>query len=65
LPFQNIILKIIAKFEEDRAKIARQMWLFYENVNMDAKNRKKADELAKKILDAGNLIQVSMTGINE
>ena len=49
--FQNIILKIIAKFEEDRAKIARQMWLFYENVNMDAKNRKKADELAKKILE--------------
>ena len=49
--FQNIILKIIAKFEEDRAKIARQMWLFYENVNMDAKNRKQADELAKKILE--------------
>lgn len=49
--FQNIILKIIAKFEEDRAKIARQMWLFYENINIDAKNRKQADELAKKILD--------------
>lgn len=59
--FQNIILKIIAKFEEDRAKIARQMWLFYENVNMDAKNRKQADELAKKILeeDFKNLSQTN------
>ena len=61
--FQNIILKIIAKFEEDRAKIARQMWLFYENVNMDAKNRKQADELAKKILeeDFKNLSQTNNT----
>ena len=49
--FQNIILRIISKFEEDRAKIARQMWLFHENINIDAKNRKQADELAKKILE--------------
>ncbi|MBE0497037.1 MAG: sensor histidine kinase [Campylobacterales bacterium] len=49
--FQNIILKIISKFEEDRAKIARQMWLFYDNVNIGAKNRKQADVIAKKILE--------------
>lgn len=49
--FQNIILKIISKFEEDRAKIARQMWLFYEDINTNEKNRKQAEELAKRILE--------------
>ncbi|MCT7567826.1 sensor histidine kinase [Aliarcobacter butzleri] len=49
--FQNIILKIISKFEEDRAKIARQMWLFYEDVNTEARNRKQAEDLAKRILE--------------
>ena len=49
--FQSIILKIIAKFEEDRAKIARQMLLFYDNINIDAKNHKQAEELAKRILE--------------
>lgn len=49
--FQQIILKIISKFEEDRAKIAREMWLFYNDINADAANRKQAEELAKKILE--------------
>jgi len=49
--FQQIILKIISKFEEDRAKIAREMFLFYDDINADAMNRKQAEELAKKILE--------------
>lgn len=62
--FQNIILKIIGKFEEDRAKIAREMFLFYDDINADTINRKQADELAKKILEENAKKQNDPTTIN-
>ena len=49
--FQKIILKILSIFEEDRAYIAKEMRSFHERTNTNEKEKKYADELAKKILE--------------
>lgn len=46
-----MILSIIEVFEEDRAKIASEMKLFYEEIDDNSKGKKYVDDLAKKILE--------------
>ena len=48
--FKTLIQGIIAVFEEDRAMIAREFAAFDEEVNEEANNRARAEELAKIIL---------------
>lgn len=52
LIFKKIILKILEVFEEDRANIAKEMKILYEEIDDDSKSKKYADELAQKILHA-------------
>lgn len=49
--FKNMILKILDIFEDDRAKIAREMKLFYDDINFGQAQREYADKLAKEILE--------------
>lgn len=49
--FKNMILKILDIFEDDRAKIAREMRLFYDDINFGQAQREYADKLAKEILE--------------
>lgn len=51
LIFRKLILSIIEVFEEDRAKIASEMKLFYEEIDDNSKGKKYVDDLAKKILE--------------
>lgn len=48
---KKIILGIVGVFEEDRANIAREMKLFYDEIDTNSRNKRYADELAKRILE--------------
>lgn len=65
LIFKKIILAIIEKFEEDRAKIASEMKLFYEEIDDNSKSKKYADDLAKKILEEERKKKEQQSGENE
>jgi len=49
--FKKLILNILVIFEEDRSTIAREMKAFFDEIDIDAKNKREADELAQKILE--------------
>ena len=49
--FKKLILNILDIFEEDRSTIAREMRAFYEETDVDVKDKEYADNLAKKILE--------------
>ncbi|RAJ19189.1 histidine kinase/DNA gyrase B/HSP90-like ATPase [Gelidibacter algens] len=49
--FKKLLANIILVLEEDRAYIARAMDAFYKENNSDAIDRKKAEALAKSILE--------------
>ncbi len=49
--FKKLIAEIINIFETDRAYIAREMSLFYDDKYSDVINKEKAEELAKSILE--------------
>jgi signal transduction histidine kinase len=54
LIFKNIITGIIGIFEKDRAYIAREMSVFYDEKYSDKIDREKAEKLAKSILSKKN-----------
>jgi signal transduction histidine kinase len=49
--FKMLITNIINEFENDRAYIAREMLVFYNERNKDRIDREQAEELAKKIIE--------------
>ncbi|SMN01281.1 putative two-component system sensor histidine kinase, putative heat shock protein [uncultured Candidatus Thioglobus sp.] len=49
--FKQIILQILNIIEVDRAVIAKEMKLFYNDVHADDKVKEDADKLAKRILE--------------
>ncbi|AHM60927.1 histidine kinase [Flammeovirgaceae bacterium 311] len=49
--FKLLITNIIALFEEDRATIAKELSLYYNEKHYDRINKEKAEELAKSILE--------------
>lgn len=51
LIFKKLILSIIGEFERDRAKIASEMKLFYEEIDDNSKGKKYVDDLAKRLLE--------------
>lgn len=48
---KKIILQILGTLEADRAMIAKEMKLFYDDINADDEVKKDADKLAKNILE--------------
>jgi signal transduction histidine kinase len=48
--FKQLLIGILEIFEKDRAKIAREMFLFYEEIHKDKISDKEIEKITKKIL---------------
>ena len=52
--FKQLLLEIIQVFETDRAKIAREMWLYHEEIYKDVLIEKDIERITSKILNKNN-----------